>query len=74
MLKLEDIKVGMRVNPDDLREIYHTLIILANFEGDIGEILYIGDVDTKESYDIYMSYDNTCTVYHIDEEEELWDE
>jgi hypothetical protein len=68
MLSLSDIKVGMKVNPRDLDEIYDTLIILANFEGKIGEILYIGQANTSESHYVYTHYDGICTVFNVDEE------
>lgn len=74
MLRLEDLKVGMRVNPDDLDDIYYKLIILTNFIGDVGEIVYIGEPNTAESNRIYKAYDGICTVYNVDEEEVCWDE
>ena len=75
MLKLEDIKVGMRVDYKDLSEIYDTLIILTDFNGDVGTIVYIGDEDTEESYNVYMQLKEICTVYNsLDDEETSWDE
>jgi hypothetical protein len=75
MLKLEDIKVGMRVNPRDLSEIYDTLIILTNFNNHVGEIVYIGESDTEESGRIYDSLTEICSVYNDSEElEASWDE
>jgi hypothetical protein len=65
MLKLEDIKVGMRVNPDDLDEIYNILIILTNFDdNDVGEIVYIGQPNTIEADTLYSTLREICTIYH----------
>lgn len=74
MLGINDIKIGMRVNPRDLDEIYYTLIILSDFEGEEGIIVYIGEPNTKEATNIYNTLDNICTVYNNDDEEASWDE
>ena len=74
MLRAEDVKVGMRVNPKDLDNIFYTLIILSDFVGDIGTILYIGEPNTAEATRIYSTIDNICTVYNNNDEEASWDE
>lgn len=76
MYKVEDLKVGMVVKIRDLKEIYNTVIILTDIEGEIckehkGRIIYIGEPDTKELRNAISSITtNQCTVYNIKGEED----
>ena len=74
MLGINDIKVGMRVDPKDLDEIYYTLIILSDFKENTGVIVYIGEPNTVEATNIYTNLDGICTVYNNNDEEVSWDE
>jgi hypothetical protein len=75
MLKLEDIKVGMRVNTQDLIEIYDVVIILTDIKDHVGKIIYIGEPDTDELENIYKGVDNVCPIFNRSEDLEVdWDE
>lgn len=75
MLKLEDLKVGMRVSVSELANIFYKLIILTDFDKDNkGKIVYIGEPNTSESTNLYNSLEEICTVYNVDESEVSWDE
>ena len=73
MLKAEDVKVGMRVNPKDLRDI-GVAFILTNFECSIGEVVYKGEPYTEEceriADEITSRNSGICFYYeHYDGEE-----
>lgn len=76
MYKVGDLKVGMIVRIRDLKDIYDTVIILTDVEGETckehrGRIIYIGEPDTKELRDAISSITtNQCTVYNLREEED----
>lgn len=79
MLKVEDLKVGMRVNPKDLEGIIGVAFILTDFLEEIGTIAYIGEPYTDEcsriSDKITSSGKSICTYYEpYDDEEVSWDE
>lgn len=67
ILRAEDVKVGMRVNPKDLADIYYTLIILADFQGDRGVVMYVGEPNTAEATRLYSTLDDICTIYNSDD-------
>lgn len=76
MYKVEDLKVGMIVKIRDLRNIYDTVVILTDVEGETckehrGRIIYIGESDTQELRNAISSITtNQCTIYNIKEEED----
>lgn len=76
MYKVEDLKVGMIVKIKELKEIYDTVIILTDVEGETckehrGRIIYIGEPDTKELRNAISSITtNQCTIYNTKEEED----
>ena len=76
MYRVEDLKVGMIVKIRDLKEIYDTVIILTDIEGEEckehrGRIIYIGEPDTQELRNAINSITtNQCTVYNTKEEED----
>lgn len=79
MLKAEDVKVGMRVNPKELWNIVGVAFILTNFEGDIGEVVYKGEPYTEEceriADEITSRNGGICFYYEpYDDEEVSWDE
>ena len=78
MLKLEDLKVGMRASILDLEKITGTAFILVDVESSIGTIVYIGEPYTDESTDIVLSLQkqgkSVCTIYEPYDSEVSWDE
>ena len=53
MLELKDLKVGMKVDIRELDNTCEKVIIIGDFvERYVGYVLYIGEDDTDELYDI----------------------
>lgn len=78
-LSLDEIKVGMKVNPKQLWGIFGVSILLSNFDGDIGEILYIGSPYTDEECNLSKKLreegKELCCYYEpYDDKEVSWDE
>ncbi|MDE7476471.1 MAG: hypothetical protein K2M91_00735 [Lachnospiraceae bacterium] len=76
MLKLNDLKVGMRVNYKDLSDVFETVIVLADLDEDYnGTIYYIGDHSTQELRDVYAKLDAEknpiFNIYNLYESEEV---
>ena len=72
MLRAEDVEVGMRVNHKDLADICYTLIILADFQGDRGVVIYVGEPNTAEVKRLYSTLDDICTIYNSDDIIDGW--
>lgn len=76
MYRVEDLKVGMIVKIRDLKNIYDTVIILTDIDGDTckehtGRIIYIGEPNTQELRNAISSITtNQCTIYNTKEEED----
>lgn len=71
MFRLEDLKIGMRVNPKDLQNIYDVTIVLGDFDNtnSVGTIKYIGKSDTQEVLDICLKTNPRCVIYNTKDEE-----
>lgn len=68
--KLEELSLGMKVNPLSLQDIYGTVIVLGDFNDEgVGIIKYIGEPDTKEVVDICLAINPRCVVYNTEVEE-----
>lgn len=68
--KLEELSLGMKVNPLSLQDIYGTVIVLGDFDDEgAGIIKYIGEPDTKEVVDICLAINPRCVVYTTEVEE-----
>lgn len=75
MLKLEDLKVGMRVNMNELDKVYETAIILSDLRDGCGSIYYIGELNTAEMSDVYAMLisdgKRIRSVYNLHEADEV---
>ena len=73
MLKLEDVKVGMRINPDELRKFVGVAFLLTDFINHEGIVKYIGEPFSDESIkvtkEILSAGKSICTVYEPYDEE-----
>ena len=71
-LSLDEIKVGMMVNPRQLDDILYTYVILANKSDITGEseIIYIGEEDVDKFQSFRYSYPSLCVVYNTDDLDE----
>ena len=68
--KLEELSLGMKVNPLSLQDIYGTVIVFGDFNDEgVGIIKYIGEPDTKEVVDICLATNPHCVVYNTEVEE-----
>lgn len=68
--KLEELSLGMRVNPLSLQDIYGTVIVIGDFDDEgFGIIKYIGEPDTKEVVDICLATNPRCVIYNTEVEE-----
>lgn len=65
-LKLEDIKVGMIIFPQQLSNIYNTAILLThdNTPELKGRIIFIGDPQSQEYIDAWNKVTSTEVVYN----------
>lgn len=76
MLHLGDIRLGMRVRPEELWHIYNTVIILTNFDekNETAEIVYIGKPNTDKlialEERIRLEKKAMCCIYLVPEEED----
>ena len=67
-LKLEDLKIGMRVNAIQLDNIYDTYIILNDISFNknkhtIGTIAFIGETVTDDAANLFTPGASICTIY-----------
>lgn len=75
-LKLEDLKIGMKVYVRQLSDIHDTFIYLSDFEYDlkvfdtVGIVAYFGNLSKKEAG---LDQKRVCSVYNPLEEEGLDD-
>lgn len=73
-LRLEDLKVGMRVYVKQLSDIYNVFIYLSDFKYDedaydtVGTISYFGSLSVEEAG---FRHEDVCVVYNILENEGL---
>lgn len=67
--RLEDLSLGMKVNPLSLQDIYGTVIVIGDFDDEgFGIIKYIGEPDTKEVVDICLATNPRCVIYNTEVE------
>ena len=75
-LKLEDLRIGMTVDRDQLSTIYDTLIMVQMEEmtSKSGVIRFIGKVPCAESQSIYNEGKPVAPIFHdsIELEYDLW--
>ena len=73
-LRLEDLKVGMRVYVKQLSDIYNVFIYLSDFKYDedaydtVGVVSYIGNLSVEKAG---FRHEDVCVVYNILENEGL---
>lgn len=66
-LKLEDLKVGMRVTKEQLSEIYGVCIYFDHYDTELGgTIIYIGEGGTKESKEAVRSNNGVISTFYQD--------
>lgn len=65
-LKLEDLKIGMEVEFDQLSDIYDTLILLTSdsYTANKGVIKFIGKPGSEEVRSIFKSGKVIAPIYH----------
>lgn len=65
-LKLEDLKIGMEVEFDQLSDIYDTLILLTSYSytDNKGVIEFIGEPGSEEARPIFESGKVIASIYH----------
>ncbi len=65
-LKLEDLRIGMEVDIDQLSEIYDTVIVLTSdsYESNTGTIEFIGNEHNEESHRIINSGKVIASIFH----------
>ena len=70
MLSIDDIKVGMRVNPRQLDDILYTYILLTNKSDETNDsvIIYIGDEDIDKFQEFRKKYSSLCVVYNTEDD------
>lgn len=72
--KLEELKIGMRVTPEQLSEIYDTWIFLIkDNKEDLGEIAFIGKEPNADSDKLFKRKGYITPIYN-DSNEDCYEE